>query len=336
LEINLIEEDSSAVTELSWFWTQFNYSLFKGVLKAPVFGLSTSLKTLGQWRKSERAIYISESLVINEPWGVVCEVLKHEMAHQYVDEVLGGSEKGPHGKEFQFVCQRLGISGKATGTPHTSASFPHSVANIDKDVAVIRKVKALMSLANSDNVHEARNAARVAKRLMLEHNLANIERTDYVSMHLGKVRKRTPSHERLLAGILGEHFFVNPMMVFSWERKTNTRGRVLEITGLQENVSLAEHVYLFVLGACERLWRSHRESGGEAGSRGRTSFLQGVIIGFDEQLRSESEAAEQEGLVWVGDPDLAKFTKRRYPRMVSGRGVRTAVLKLCKKAGLQV
>src|SRR5688572_6585929 len=82
---------------------------FKGTLKLPQIELVPSRARLGRWIEATRTIEISRPLVVSKPWGVVVEVLKHEMAHQYVCEVLGERGESAHGPRFRAVCHRLGI-----------------------------------------------------------------------------------------------------------------------------------------------------------------------------------------------------------------------------------
>lgn len=42
-----------------------------------------------------------------EIWDIVLEVLKHEMAHQYVSEFYNNADR--HGKYFKKACATLGV-----------------------------------------------------------------------------------------------------------------------------------------------------------------------------------------------------------------------------------
>ena len=57
-------------------------------MSAPVFAFTDGSHRLGSWNRLHRTISLSRRMVFEQPWSVVREVLKHEMAHQYVDEVL--------------------------------------------------------------------------------------------------------------------------------------------------------------------------------------------------------------------------------------------------------
>jgi hypothetical protein len=109
---------------------------------------------------------------------------------------------------------------------------------------------------------------------------------------------------------------------------------VLEICGREENLEIAAHVYGFVLETAERMWRAHRQAAGLPGNRDRRAFLQGVMMGFNEQLDQQAKACEEAGLIWVGDANLDDFLARRHPRQLSGRS-RQAVHGLAYSAGKQ-
>jgi len=79
--------------------------------------------------------------------------LKHEMAHQFVHEVLGEQE-APHGPAFRATCARLGIDQRAGGLPQPAQSADQR--------RLLERVHKLLALAQSDNQHEAEAAAAAA------------------------------------------------------------------------------------------------------------------------------------------------------------------------------
>src|SRR5262245_48682747 len=122
--------EGALLYELREQYRLLSLSYFKGALRLPQIELVPSRARLGRWVPSTRTLELSRSLVLSKPWGVVVEVLKHEMAHQYVSEVLGEREETPHGPRFRAVCERLGIDGAAAGMPKESTA----------DEALARKV----------------------------------------------------------------------------------------------------------------------------------------------------------------------------------------------------
>ena len=139
-----------------------NGLLFGGRLSCPTFALSDAKSRLGQWSASSRTLELSRSLLVDLRWGALVEVLKHEMAHQYVDEVLGEREEAAHGPAF-----RAGVQGARHRRPRQRCSLPTEGAEpAREELAALEKISRLLSLASSPNEHEAQAAMAAAQRLM--------------------------------------------------------------------------------------------------------------------------------------------------------------------------
>ncbi|MEI8257030.1 MAG: SprT-like domain-containing protein, partial [Deltaproteobacteria bacterium] len=106
-----------AVRELAAAHAKVNWDLFGSRLRAPQFRLIDTDAVLGRWSGEARCIEMSRTLLFDQSWAVVVEVLKHEMAHQYVDEVLGKHEEQAHGLAFRQVCRQFHIDARAAGMP---------------------------------------------------------------------------------------------------------------------------------------------------------------------------------------------------------------------------
>jgi len=286
-------------------------SHFKNALKLPQIELVPSRARLGRWIEATRTIELSRPLVLERPWGVVVEVLKHEMAHQYVCEVLGERGETAHGPRFRAVCDRLGIDPAAAGMP--DAPPPEKTAEQRK---IGDRIARLLALAESPNVHEAEAAMAAAQKLLLKHNLELRDARaaqGYVWRHLGTPTGRTTEAERVLSLLIGKHFFVEAIWIPVYRPREGKRGSVLEICGSAENVEIAEYVHGYLVATAERLWREHKAKHGIRGDRDRRTFLAGVMTGMSEKLARESKKSEEAGLVWVADGDLTKYFRKRHP-----------------------
>jgi hypothetical protein len=302
--------EAALVRELSAAWRQVNEALFKGALSAPTLELVATHATLGRWVARTRTIEISRRLVVETSWATVVEVLKHEAAHQYVCEVLAETEQTAHGPTFREVCSRLGIDGHASGLP----SAPQGTS----DSKIVDRITRLLALAESPNRHEAEAAMAAAQRLMLKHNLDVVGAAAaraYAFEHLGRPSGRVREHERLVAMILGKHFFVEVIWIPVYRALEGKRGSVLEICGTPDNLAIAGYVHGFLHQTAERLWREHQQAQGIASNRDRRAYLAGVMTGFADTLRRQDVKSRSEGLVWVGDGDLARFYRRRHPHV---------------------
>ncbi|MCC6214224.1 MAG: DUF2786 domain-containing protein [Polyangiaceae bacterium] len=286
---------------------------FREALRPPAICLGDSHAFLGRWISLTRTLEIARGLLA-QPWGAVLEVLKHEIAHQYVDEVLGIRDETAHGPAFRTVCATLGIDAAASGLPRDPTDPGEERSR------VLERITKLLALAESPNPHEAEAAMAAAQRLLLKHNLEvgdSPRARQFVHRHLGSPSGRVQEPERVLASLLGSHFFVEPLWVSVWIVERGMRGTVLEVCGTRENVEIAEYVYSFLLHTAERLWRDHKRRVGARGDADRRRFLAGVMSGFRAKLDAQREQTRAEGLVWVGDGELEAYFRRRHPRIRS-------------------
>lgn len=291
-----------------------NGLLFGWKLAVPNFLLSDAKSRLGQWMPAVRTIELSRQLLVEMSWCAVVEVLKHEMAHQYVDEVLGARDETAHGPAFRRVCSERGIDARAAGAP----TFAEPVEPAREEQAALEKIARLLTLANSPNEHEAQAAMAAAQRLMLKYNLEECTRAlprDYIHRHLGKPTGRVYEAPRILALILSEHFFVETIWVSVWRPLEGKRGSVIEVCGTRANVEMADYAHDFLHATSERLWREHKRQNKITSNRDRRAFVAGVMTGFRNKLLGQKAAHQEHGLVWRGDPQLSAYLKQRHPRM---------------------
>src|SRR6185295_3632611 len=132
------------VTQLSRWYQGNNLLRFGGRLVSPVIALSDATAHLGRWDRITRTLEISRTLVLERPWLEVQSVLEHEMAHQFVEEVLGVRHEPPHGETFRRVCAERGIDARAAGTP--AASSHAGPGDADR---VLERIRKLLALAGS-------------------------------------------------------------------------------------------------------------------------------------------------------------------------------------------
>jgi hypothetical protein len=298
--------EAAALRALGAQYDDANGTFFDGLLRRPTLRLGEAEGRLGAWVSAGRTLEIARHLLLR-PWGIVVEVLKHEMAHQYVDEVLRVDETA-HGARFRAVCEERGIDAQATGIPEAGAAAS----------PVIERITKLLALAESPNEHEAQAAMRAARRLMLKHNLDEVTRTaagGYGFRHLGTPTGRVNEAQTVLSNMLSDYFFVDAIWVPVWRPLEAKRGSVLEICGTKENLDLAEYVHGFLLTTSERLWRDHKRRERIPHNRDRRAYLAGVMTGFREQLHRQAKSDEREGLIWLGDPELDRYFRRRFPRV---------------------
>ncbi|MBK9072366.1 MAG: DUF2786 domain-containing protein [Myxococcales bacterium] len=341
------ELEASLLRELHANYAWENRARFGGKLVAPVLALGDAHHRLGQWVSATRTLELSRALMLQRPWLEVLSVLQHEMAHQFVDEVLKIRDETAHGATFARVCAERGIDAKAVGSPvpappagfdGASGSAPpneqgRAQANANRMLGRIRK---LLALAGSSEVHEAEAAMRKAHELMLRYNIEAVEvrsRAGYVVTHLGDSSKRRNRVEAAVMGLLAELFFVKVIQLPIYLPALGKHGHVYEIAGTEPNVAMASHVYAFLMATAARLWDANRADARVRSGRDRLAYQAGVVRGFHEKLAAERKALAaaptaspstsppQAGnaLVWRGDPGLDAFYRARNPRITSRR-----------------
>lgn len=301
---------AALLRELSREHARISASYFRGRLRLPNLELGRNESFLGRWIAATRTLELSRTLIVKEPWPVTVEILKHEMAHQFVDEVLGINDETAHGPTFARVCAELGIDGRAKGLP--------TPVRDNAESQVGERIAKLLALAESPNAHEAEAAMLAAQKLLLKHNLEWNEvraQRGYGVRHLGKPKGRTFEPERVLATILMRFFFVDAIWIPVYRPVEGLRGSVLEICGAPGNLDIAEYVHGFLNDTAERLWQEHKRSAGLSSDRDRRSFIAGVMSGVHDKLSRQERGSVEAGLVWVGDAGLRDFMKKRHPHV---------------------
>jgi len=318
--------EAALLRELRTRYDWDNRARFGGRLVAPVLTLSNSTAHLGRWHSATRTLELARALVLHRPWLEVASVLEHEMAHQFVDEVLRIRGETAHGETFRRVCAERGIDARAAGNPiPADPASPDGAAGSQADPAadrVLDRIRKLLALAGSPNQHEAETAMRKAHELMLRHNVevaaTHVERS-YEVRHLGDPTRRGTRVESEIACLLAELFFVKVIRVPVYVARLGKSGQVYEIAGTRANVEMASHVWAFLLATAERLWAENRHDTRVRNGRDRLIYQSGVIGGFRDKLLAERTGLQETGLVWVGDGDLDRFYRARHPHVVTRR-----------------
>ncbi len=301
-----IELEAAALRATIKEYDDANWSLFADELHRPEIEFGAGETQLGAWLAQRRTIVLSRSLLFG-PWGSLTEVLKHEMAHQYVDEVLGAGHEPPHGKRFQSICAARGIDARAAGVPRQGT----------KEHPALERVAKLLALAESPNEHEAQAAMRAAQRLLLRHNLdadSALRDQGIAFRHLGTPTGRVREPARIVATILTNHFFVHAIWITVWRPLEGKSGRVLEICGRESNLQIAEYVHDFLHHTAAELWATYKRQQGIQRDRDRLAYLAGVMTGFMRRLGEERHEQTQAGLIYKGDAPANRYFRSRYPR----------------------
>lgn len=296
----------------------------RNAMRAPLFSIRPMKTRWGYWLGKNREISLSRRLVFDHSWDAVREVLLHEMAHQFSEEVLGDHNEPPHGPLFQRACYLIRANPKATGNyrPLDERIAHESSSAEDK---MMLRVKKLLALAKSQNKHEAEAAMAKAHDLIRKNNidlLAKDEHRDFISAFVGKPALRHPREDYNLAHLLQDFYFVTGIWVTSYVMEKEKMGRVLEIMGTERNIHLASYIYDFVRNFIDLQWAEYNEDKGLKRRR-KTDFATGVIQGFRSKLESQTSRKENTrdklALIKIEDPLLEKYVLYKHPHITNIR-----------------
>lgn len=291
---------------------------------------------LADWNLKTRTIRVSLRLLTKYEWKAVEFVLRHEIAHQIVDEFLDMRTFGHvHGEAFKKACTMVGIEADTKLTDVVMATFNY----VPNESPVVDRIRKLLAKGSDNNItrEEAQLFLDKAQEIMTKHNVSTTEvygiDTDdqlFLFRPVGGILKKGSrwKHLFLLCDILQKHYFVEG--IWSWTRG----GRYYEIMGTPENLDVAEYVYHAILNQGEALYRQYKKEG----NRGtRYQFLYNLFKGYRAKLneqkeRTKKKVSEERGstvdelnaLIHQGDKLLKDLYHKRYPDIqhISGNGAR--------------
>ncbi len=295
--------------------------LYRVQLKSPLFEIREGQSRAGSWSPGLDTLSLASWLIRDYSWDVVLEVLKHEMSHQYVEH-LGRGDELPHGPAFQEACDRLGVHPEFRTA---QGAIPRLLSGEgQRSGGMLARVEKLFALAQSANEHEAALAMQKANAILRRYNLERLDRqaaTDYDYLIINPGTKRIVAHQRLIAAILKDFFYVNVVIARQFEARSGETLRVIELTGAKENLAVADHVYHFLIKRLDYLWQEYRKSTTVTG-REKNSYWLGVLNGFREKLTLQDQEAMRatgnntdSSLICASDPGLIRYYRARYPRL---------------------
>lgn len=331
---------NSIPTEVETHWTRQLYREFeetiwyhKVSMRPPVIQIADLGNRWGLWDPFFRTITLARRLFTEHSWDVVLEILKHEMAHQYVAEVLNVPHDNTHGEAFKIACERLGVApwaAKSAGEiPRVIPTLRERVLHPDDEKLLIRAEK-LLALAQSGNEHEALLAMQRVQELYAKHGIERLRSNRAGSMDslvIARGRKRMEPHEAMIYSLLNKHFFVKVVHTHLYDAKKLERFKAAELLGTRENLLMAEYVFYFLLRQCEALWLNHKKAH-RASGRLKRSYQLGILHGFSEKLESHKAQAkvsremglsrdEEKSLIVTKSEELRDYVRLRFPRIAT-------------------
>lgn len=277
------------------------YSL-KAKIKEPQIEIYPRVTSfLGQWKSG--SIILSESLLKDYPWSEIVAVLKHEMAHQIVEEYFHESTQTAHGTAFQKACEMLEVSAEAS----------HKQSDEKTEFFKVRsKIEKLLALGESNNPHEAELALQRARELALKHQIPLIQekKQEYSFRPIGPLKKKMPNHYGQIICLVRDFYFVEVLKTY--REMGEDIFYQFEIYGSVENLELAHYIFDFLVEEGEYLWRIAQRQEGLKGLRAKNSFFFGLYQGFREKLESEQLANRSDlELIHIGREQVQEFFYER-------------------------
>ncbi|MBF0103642.1 MAG: DUF2786 domain-containing protein [Desulfobacterales bacterium] len=321
-----------------WYHTVEHYlpNQFQKQIRLPIFSISDLQNKWGYWSKEKRLITINRNLVLNYPWDTIREVLRHEIAHQFTDEVLHSVEPRPHGRDFHFACDLLRANPNASDqfVPlHDLLKHDHSHA-INSNDTMLMRIQKLMALAGSSNIHEAESAMAKAHELIKKYNIEIMDQgiiRQYCSIFLEKPGLRHPKERNPLAILLEEFYFVVCMWTPAYVIEKEKMGKALEISGTLSNIKIASYVYDFINHFIDMKWNEYNKE--KRLNRYRKSdFACGIIRGFRSKLTQQQQMQKESNpfnpshkyntckdVMNFVQKEMKTYISHRYPRIASRR-----------------
>lgn len=271
-------------------------------------------------------IEISERLLREFSREDVIETLRHEMAHQYVSEVLKRAMiEPPHGPSFQRICEVFGCDPAASSREENM-----NRKDLGQNEGTIGLIRKLLAHGNCKSVTREESEAFLSKarQLMFQYKieLFQVEKADldqgrvYVQRPIGPLFMRLPGHYFELGRILSDFYDVRYVQVYhqvmigsAMELRTG-----LEIFGEVSSVDVAEYVTHQLLQQAEKLWNIEKL---KLAQKNKGNFFFGLLSGFRERLEREKERqesdlpAETNALLIRDQEELDNRYQNAYPNL---------------------
>lgn len=267
---------------------------------------------LGYFDSRSYELGLSKKLMYQAKNEVLKNVLRHELAH-FMCYLLYGP-KILHGEEFHNVCRSFGWGPEVYGAYANVDAENNKIEdkNVETEKLLLR-LKKLLALATSDNIHERELATLKANQLLLEHNLdlakssQDTEEVVYVKRVLEDTRKNA---KHIAIYEILKTFFVSPVF-------NHGRGIFyLEVIGDKTNVELADYVANFLNIELEAIWNeTKKENPKLKGMASKNSFLKGVAKGYVLKIEKQKSSIAS-GLELVAiEKNIQRHLNIVYPRI---------------------
>jgi len=240
-------------------------------------------------------------------------IIRHELAHYMTFINYGKDLSAPHGVEFKAFCSKMRW-GEEVYRATTCLDDGQETKEAEES-ATARKVKKLLALSTSRNVHEAEAAMMKSQELLLKHHLSEAclhnEEEIFLLKRILKQKKET-AKMRAIARIL-ETFFVSTVY-------TRGGGHIyLEILGTSVHIEIAEYVAGFLGYELDTLWTQIKMRHAHLkGAVAKNSFFLGIATGYCNKVNAlKKEHSKGSHQLIVIEKKLEEARAMAYPHLSS-------------------
>lgn len=274
---------------------------------------------LGYFDSRTFELGLSKKLMYQAKNEVLKNIIRHELAHFMCYLTMGPQVL--HGMAFHALCRSFGWGSEVYSAYANIDLENDKVGESDeKTEKILARLKKLLALASSDNIHERELATLKANQLLLEHNL-DLSKSRHFSGHdsndeivyLKRVLESSRQNAKHVAirRIL-ETFFVSTVF--------NHGDGVfyLEVIGDKTSVELADYVANFLNVELEVIWRqTQKENPNLKGLSSKNSFFRGVAKGYVAKIEKQKSTIATGPELVVIEKNIQANLNFVYPRLSS-------------------
>lgn len=286
---------------------------YKGILYPLNIVVFEDHTRLGYFDSRSYELGLSKKLMYQAKDEVLKNIIRHELAHFLCYLFYGPAVM--HGEVYHQVCKDLGWGAEVYSAYANIEIENAKIMDTNEDTQkILDRLKKLLALTSSDNIHERELATLKANQLLLLHNLdlsknqrESSEEIVYVKRVLEASRKN--SKHIAIYEIL-KTFFVSPVF-------NHGRGIFyLEVIGDKTSVELADYVAHFLDSELDVIWKqTQKENPRLKGASGKNSFLKGVAHGYIEKIEKQKSTMASGGELVAIHKNLQKYLSIVYPRI---------------------
>ncbi len=268
-------------------------------------------KKLGYFDSEFYEIGINKAFLLPQYSHQLPDLLRHELAH-YLAFIIHKDPALCHNTLYRTICHSYGWGKEVYAATTELGEIPIHIT--DKEQRILNKVKKLLSLATSNNSHEAEQATLKSNALLLKYNLEGTTYTDHEKEYVIKrllSGKRNNSKLQALAKIL-RSFLVRTVINYGEKRV------YLEAFGTKANVCIADYVAEYLERELEKLWKETQKQHPQLkGQASKNSFFRGLAEGYCQKITEQSQDhhhTKQQSLV-VLEKQLDVKMQMAYPSL---------------------